>query len=152
MSTGPRRVQVSVNGKLFDVEIADLNASPLSVIVNGQPYTVTVETGGAAPAAAALPAPAATPAPAAVTRTAPPAARTVPAAGGSGQVRAPMPGNILDVAVKPGDSVTQGQPLCALEAMKMKSPIRSPRAGRVLAVHVSDGQSVAHGDLLVSLE
>jgi biotin carboxyl carrier protein len=73
-------------------------------------------------------------------------------AGGAGEIRAPMPGNILDVAVRPGETVTVGQALCALEAMKMKSAIRSPRNARVKAVHVADGQPVAHGDLLVTLE
>ncbi len=45
-----------------------------------------------------------------------------------------------------------GQPLCALEAMKMKSIIRSPREGVISAVHVSEGQVVVHGELLFSFE
>jgi acetyl-CoA/propionyl-CoA carboxylase biotin carboxyl carrier protein len=59
-----------------------------------------------------------------------------------------MPGKILDMAVKPGDPVQQDQVLCALEAMKMKSPIRALRAGTVRQIQVHDGQTVDYGDLL----
>jgi acetyl-CoA/propionyl-CoA carboxylase biotin carboxyl carrier protein len=61
---------------------------------------------------------------------------------------APMPGKILDVAVQIGDQVQRGQVLCALEAMKMKSPIRAPRTGTISQMQVTEGQTVEHGDLL----
>jgi biotin carboxyl carrier protein len=67
-------------------------------------------------------------------------------------VRAPMPGNILDIAVKPGNKVSFRQPLCSLEAMKMKNVIRSPRDGVIARVEVSDGQAVSHGDVLFTFE
>jgi biotin carboxyl carrier protein len=63
-----------------------------------------------------------------------------------------MPGVILSIAVKPGDSVARGQPLLVLEAMKMKNPIKSPREGTVSEVRVSAGQSVGYGDVLVTFE
>jgi biotin carboxyl carrier protein len=59
-----------------------------------------------------------------------------------------MPGNILGIAVKPGDEVGFRQQLCSLEAMKMKNAIRSPRDGVIASVEVSEGQAVAHGDVL----
>ncbi len=67
-------------------------------------------------------------------------------------VRAPMPGHIVDIVVKPGDEVSVGQPLCSLEAMKMKNAIRSPRDGLIAGVEVTTGQAVAHGDILVTFE
>ncbi|MEK6574302.1 MAG: biotin/lipoyl-containing protein [Chloroflexota bacterium] len=54
--------------------------------------------------------------------------------------------------VKPGDEVTFGQQLCALQAMKMKSAIRSPREGVIASVEVSEGQGVAYGGVLVTFE
>jgi biotin carboxyl carrier protein len=62
-----------------------------------------------------------------------------------------MPGNIVDIAVKVGDKVAQGDTLCNLEAMKMKSPIRSPGAGTIAQVLISEGQNVAYGDVLFAL-
>ena len=63
-----------------------------------------------------------------------------------------MPGQIVAVAVKPGDMVSPGQEICTLEAMKMKSAIRSPQAGLIAQVSVTSGQPVAHGDVLVTFE
>ncbi len=67
-------------------------------------------------------------------------------------VRAPMPGHIVDIVVKPGDEVSVGQTLCSLEAMKMKNAIRSPRDGLIAGVEVTTGQAVAHGDILVTFK
>jgi biotin carboxyl carrier protein len=63
-----------------------------------------------------------------------------------------MPGNILDIAVKPGDRVAVRQQLCSLEAMKMKNAIRSPGEGVIASVEVAEGQAVAHGDVLFTFE
>jgi biotin carboxyl carrier protein len=59
-----------------------------------------------------------------------------------------MPGNVLDITVKPGDRVRFRQQLCSLEAMKMKNAIRSPRDGVIAIVNVTEGQAVSHGDVL----
>jgi biotin carboxyl carrier protein len=68
------------------------------------------------------------------------------------QVTAPMPGKILDIAVQVGSSVKQGDVLCNLEAMKMKSPIRSTSAGTVAQVLISEGQNVNFGNVLFVLQ
>ena len=60
-----------------------------------------------------------------------------------------MPGVILDIAVHVGDSVKKGDPLCALEAMKMKSAIRAPKDGTVSKVEVQNSAKVNHNDLLM---
>ena len=67
-------------------------------------------------------------------------------------VMAPMPGKVMDIAVKVGDKVGQGDTLCNLEAMKMKSPIRSPDEGTVAQVLISEGQNVGYGDILFTLD
>jgi biotin carboxyl carrier protein len=57
----------------------------------------------------------------------------------------------LDIAVKVGDVVQQGDILCNLEAMKMKSPIRSPSEGTLVNVLIVEGQNVGYGDVLFTL-
>lgn len=77
----------------------------------------------------------------------PPTRRTT--AGGENHLAAPMPGDIVQILVKPGDQVCIGQELCVLEAMKMKNILRSSRDGVVESIEVTLGQSVKFGDVLV---
>ena len=117
-----------------------------NITVNGVAYSVSVEetVAGAAPVAAApVAAPAAPKAPAA------PAA--APKAAGAVSVKAPMPGNILDVKVTAGASVKAGDVLIILEAMKMENEIVAPQDGTVASVNVSKGDTVNSGDVLVSM-
>jgi biotin carboxyl carrier protein len=60
-----------------------------------------------------------------------------------------MPGVIHNISVKPGDSITPGQQVFALEAMKMKSAIRATQAGVVASIEVVEGQRVAYGQVLL---
>ena len=62
---------------------------------------------------------------------------------------APMPGTILSVNVKPGDTVSRGQPLLILEAMKMKNSIKSPHEGVIAEVLAQPGQAVSYGCVLL---
>lgn len=83
-----------------------------------------------------------------------PKAGPTPAAGlvSDGQkVDAPMPGTILNVAVKAGEVVKKGQVLVVLEAMKMENEIVSPIDGKVASVGVSKGDAVNTGDFLVQI-
>ena len=110
------------------------------VNVNGTAYEVEIEEMTGAPAAAPVAAPAA-------------AAAPTPAAGGAGEsINAPMPGNILAVNVKDGDSVKAGQVLMVLEAMKMENEIMCPCDGKVASVSVSKGASVESGALLCVIQ
>jgi len=80
------------------------------------------------------------------------ARRRAAAGGHGGGLEAPMPGVITKVMVVVGDEVTKGQPLVALEAMKMEHLIRAPRAGTVKRVPASPGSMVQAGAVLVELE
>ena len=121
-----------------------------NVTVNGKVYQVTVEKVGGPPAAAApvaaAPVAAAVPAPAAPKAAAPKAAATKAAAGE--KTSAPMPGNIVDVKVKAGDSVKKGDVLFILEAMKMENEIMAPCDGTAASVSVTKGATVESGSLL----
>ncbi len=68
------------------------------------------------------------------------------------EVKAPMPGLVLDVLVSPGDTVVVGQKILVLEAMKMENAIKSPTAGIVASVNVSQGQAVDKNYVLIRFE
>lgn len=123
------------------------------VTLNGRTYEVEVEAGKAmlldeyaavAPAAAPVAAPVAAAAPAAAPA---PAAAGVNVTGGT-TVSAPMPGNILKVAVTVGQTVKEGDLLVVLEAMKMENEIYAPCGGVVTALPVSKGATVDTGAAL----
>ncbi len=78
--------------------------------------------------------------------------RRRPAGGAHGGLTAPMPGVITKVMVVVGDEVAKGQPLVALEAMKMEHLIRAPHAGIVKRVAASPGAMVQAGTELVQVE
>ena len=145
-------LNVIVNGNQYTVEVQDVNASPLTMVINGNTYTV--ELSGNAPVATpqAVSQPAVTPAKPVESppkMAAQPTPTPTAAGSSSAEVTAPMPGVILDIAVKAGDSVKKGDPLCALEAMKMKSAIRAPQDGTISSVEIREGQKVNHNDILV---
>jgi biotin carboxyl carrier protein len=70
----------------------------------------------------------------------------------AGGLEAPMPGVVTKVLVAAGDTVKKGQPLLAIEAMKMEHAIRAPRDGVIARVNAAVGQMVAGGAALVAME
>ncbi len=118
-----KRYNITVNGTAYDVEVEEISSD--------------------APAAAPAPARKAAPAPA------PAAAK--PSAGAGTPIKAPMPGNILDVKVSVGDSVQTGQVLIVLEALKMENDVVSTAAGKVTSVLVKKGDTVNSDDVLVTV-
>lgn len=120
-----KRFSVTVNGKAYDVAVEELGAGAAPVAA-------------AAPAAAPAPTPAAAPAPAA-------------AAGAGEKVSAPMPGTILDVKASNGQSVSKGDVIMVLEAMKMENDIVAPCDGTVTSILVKKGDSVQSGDTLATV-
>jgi biotin carboxyl carrier protein len=66
-------------------------------------------------------------------------------------VRAPMPGRVVTILVKPGDAVTTGQGLVVVEAMKMENELRAVRDGTVDKVHAKEGQPVEAQEVLITL-
>jgi biotin carboxyl carrier protein len=122
-----------------------------NITVDGTTYAVEVEELGAdAPVAPSLPRPAAPPAPSPGPTAAPPRA-PAPAAAGVGDVTSPLAGTVIEVLVKVGDAVSQGQTVLTLEAMKMNTSITASRSGTVTAVAVGPGTSVAEGQILLSI-
>ncbi|MDF1545023.1 MAG: acetyl-CoA carboxylase biotin carboxyl carrier protein subunit [bacterium] len=67
-------------------------------------------------------------------------------------VRAPMPGLVLDLKVAPGESVTKGEPLLIIEAMKMENVIKAQGDGVIKEIAVTAGQSVEKSDKILEFE
>lgn len=128
-----------------------------NIKVNGQAYEVEVEevAGGFAPApvvpVAAAPAPAvapvAAPAPEKAEAKAAPTPAPVAAPAGGTQLKAPMPGTVIDFKATNGAAVKKGQTVLILEAMKMENEIVAPADG-VITFVASKGASVNTDDLL----
>jgi len=128
-----RKFKINVNGISYNVEVEEIGGVVSAPAVAPAPV--------AAPVAASAPAPVA----------AAPALAAAPAPADGTQVKAPMPGNILDVRVNVGDIVKEGDILMILEAMKMENEILAPVAGKVVGVQVAKGASVNSGDVLAVL-
>ena len=73
------------------------------------------------------------------------------AAKSAGDLIAPMPGVVIQVAVAEGDIVAQDQVLAVLESMKMQMQVRAPFSGRVQRVNIADGAAVEKGTLLIQI-
>lgn len=118
-----KRFNITVNGKAYDVAVEEVDASAASPAVS-------------VPAAKA---PASVPAPAS------------PSAGEGEKVTAPMPGTILDVKAAIGDSVSKGQVIMILEAMKMENDIVASCDGKITSLLVNKGDTVNSGDALATI-
>ena len=139
-----------INGNDYTVGIEILNDTEADVIVNGASYSVEVLDTTVKPSVAAKPQVAAVPASHPVQPSTVPVT-AAPAAAGESPVKSPLPGVILDIRIKEGDTVAVGQTLVVLEAMKMENNIDSDRAGVVKSIKVNRGDSVLEGDVLITL-
>lgn len=83
-----------------------------------------------------------------------PLERLAAQAGGSAndQIRAPMPGSIISVAVEAGAGVTKGQTLLVMESMKMETTLVAPRDGVVAELRFDRGQTFERDAILLTLE
>jgi biotin carboxyl carrier protein len=68
------------------------------------------------------------------------------------ELKAPMPGLVLNIVVKEGDSISKGDALLVLEAMKMENNIKSPTDGIIKKIHAVKGNAVEKNQLLISFQ
>ena len=122
---GASVLQVSnhVDGKTFNVQVV----SDDTVTVDGKTFKVGIGTGAAAPKAAA-------------------------ASGDAKEIASPLPGTVLRISVKAGDTVAAGDELMVLEAMKMETPVKAEAAGTIVDVLVNEKDVVTAGQALLSIE
>jgi len=147
VALGEGRYQVSVDGTVSTVDgrrtgaagfslLIDHALTDVSVVMRGDTYLVDV--GGRVHRVQLLDAR---------------RARTAAAPGaGEREVRAAMPGKIVAVLVEAGATVTRGQGLLVIEAMKMENEVTAPRDGTVQEIRVQSGQTVEAGELLAVIE
>ena len=138
MGAGTQEISVVVNGERFLVQVEDLHQRPVVAYVDGSRFEVDIEEGTAGSGEVDG-------------RDLEGSARPPIPAGTSCEVTAPMPGDIIQIHVKTGQVVKAGDPLCVLDAMKMKNTIHAPQDGEISEISISEGQSVEYGVLLFRL-
>ncbi|MFT4662960.1 MAG: biotin carboxyl carrier protein, partial [Patiriisocius sp.] len=67
-------------------------------------------------------------------------------------IKAPMPGLVLDIKIQAGDEVEAGDVILVLEAMKMENMIKSPGAGKIKTIKIKKGEAVEKGQVLIEVE
>lgn len=142
-----KKFKFTINGNNYEVEIQGIEDNIARVEVNGTLYNVEIHKDLKVPktptlvrAEAPQPTRKETKIPRVISRTT------------NIAIKAPLPGTIITVIVKPGDKVTIGQKLLTMEAMKMENNVVSEKDGIVKTVHVKPGMTVAQNDVLLEIE
>ena len=137
------KVNLTIEGKQYQVTLKDLTTRPIIAEVDGQAYEVWPEDEQA-------------PTPTAISSSSKPAATSTapstPVTAGNLTLNAPLPGVIISIEVKEGQAVTSGQELYILEAMKMKNSIKADRNGKIASIHVTSGDLVKHNQPIMTFE
>jgi biotin carboxyl carrier protein len=143
--------KLTIHGQEFNVRVENINdaSTEATVNVNGVEYKVGIE--GAKPTKVSRPQVTRIPENAPNNPTPSTAAPSKPAAvtTSGARINCPLPGTVLSIKVAVGDTVTTGQTLMVLEAMKMENNIDSTTSGTVKEICVQQGASVMEGDTLI---
>jgi oxaloacetate decarboxylase alpha subunit/pyruvate carboxylase subunit B len=155
LSDKARKFNVCVDNENFEVAVDEIGGTPL--IAYAQQLAAQMPAGmpampmaaPAMPAAPTAPAAEAAPTPAPEAKAEPaPAAKAAPAEVEGTALKAPMPGMIVKFEKNVGDTVSSGETVVILEAMKMENALPSPAGGTISAINYSSGDSVAKNDVL----
>ena len=132
----------TIGGQKYETTVKEIEPNVAEVVVNGTSFIVEFQKNESKKVKAArVAAPTAAPTAAAVAKPA-----------GAATVKSPLPGSIVKVMVKPGDSVKKGDTLLTMESMKMENVVASEYTGTVKNVLVQAGQNVMQDDKLVEIE
>lgn len=145
-----KEYKYKINGNNYTVAVGEVEGNNVHVEVNGTTYKVELPTEEATKVKMPT-----SPRPAAAPRTATGekiVQKAAPSATGGYQIKAPLPGTVLSVAVKVGDMVKAADTVLVLEAMKMENAIHAGRDGKVASVNVNPGDAVPDGGVLITLE
>jgi biotin carboxyl carrier protein len=143
-----KKFKISVNDHWYEIEIKDLDESPISVLVDGELHRVELGPEMLETKAVVSEASQVTVSGPALEARKPALRQAQDVVAVEGEVIAPMPGKILAINVRVGDRVEYQDVLCTLEAMKMENEIMAPAGGMVKEVRVAEGQEVMYGDVL----
>lgn len=139
-----KKFKFNIRGNKYDVEIKSLDAGIANLEVNGTTYIVELEKEERLSKTPVLRR--------ALIETPQDAHKIKKTEGNVYKVKAPLPGNILTIAVKEGDEVSKGDPMLVYEAMKMENKLTAEKAGVVRRIHVKPGDSVLQEDVLLEME
>ena len=137
-----KKFSFTIGGQKYDTTVKEIETNVAEVVVNGTSFIVEFQKKESKKVTAARVA--------APAGSAPVAAPAQPA--GAATVKSPLPGSIVKVMVKPGDSVKKGDTLLTMESMKMENIVASEYTGTVKNVLVQPGQNVMQDDKLVEIE
>ena len=141
------RDRYKINGNTYNVSIGDIDDNVAQVEVNGVPYKVELEKAQAVKVVSA-PRPSAAPR----TESGNKVISKPSVSGGANAIKAPLPGVVLSVQVKEGDTVKAADTVIVLEAMKMENAIHAGRDGKIKSINVKQGDSVLQDDVLIVIE
>ena len=132
----------TIGGQKYETTVKEIEPNVAEVVVNGTSFIVEFQKNESKKVKAARVA----------APTAAPTAAPVAKPAGAAVVKSPLPGSIVKVMVKPGDSVKKGDTLLTMESMKMENIVASEYTGTVKNVLVQAGQNVMQDDKLVEIE
>lgn len=138
--------QFVINGNNYNVKINDITEAKASVEVNGTPYSVNIEQLFQVKTPTIVRKDIVE---SSISRQ--PLTEKPGRDLSMGIVKAPLPGIITKILVKPGDTVATGQTIIKMEAMKMENDISSPVAGQVKEILIKEGENVLEGAELVKI-
>ncbi len=144
-----KRFSFTINGHDYDVEVKSVDDNMAEVEVNGFTYAVEfdrhIQTTKTPKLVRAESVPSTDISPSEQKTSSPSAPK------GTGTIKSPLPGVILEMAVNVGDTITIGDKLLVLEAMKMENTINADKDGKITAIKVKKGDSVMEGDTLIEI-
>jgi len=143
------KMKIMIDAQTYQVEIDDIHARPVIAVVDGERYEVWPEDQAETSLQEFANSPEIS---VPEVRQASVPFGSTPQGGTGKEVISPLPGVIVAILVKSGDTVQHGQELCTLEAMKMKNAIRSNREGKIASIKVNVGDQVNHGHVLMTFE
>ena len=139
------KIHVKIQNKSYEAKVGDIYSRPIQVSIDGETFEVWPEE-MILPSSQQQTSP--TPSVIHPVKTA--ALNTDSQKSNQpSKVTAPIPGVITEIKVNEGDTVTYGQELCILEAMKMKNSIRANKDGTIAKIHVSAGEQVQQSKVLM---
>lgn len=133
ISSGCQSYLLRLNERVYELTSSKTSIDSYSILVGGNQFEVTVRTALQEKAIKLLE-----------------EAQTV--SHHLSNVKAPMPGLILKVKRKENDTISQGDSVMILEAMKMENDLRAPSSGQIKKIHVSEGTAVEKGTILFTIE
>jgi len=144
-----KKFKLTINGNKYDVDILNVERNFAEIEVNGSLYKVEVDKDLKPTKTPVLVRQKSVPSSDSDKATVKTSSPSSPK--GAGTIKSPLPGVILNVYVKEGDTVKLGDKLLTLEAMKMENNIDSDKEGVVKSVKVKQGDSVLEGDTLIEI-